>query len=365
MRQNGQGEAVKIRPIRIGRKLVGPGRPVYIVAELSANHNQSFDRAVELVRAAKLAGADAVKVQTYTADTLTFKSDKRFFRIGKGNIWSGQTLHALYSKAHMPWDWQPRLKELADDLEMDFFSTPFDASSVDFLEEMGVPAYKVASFELVDIPLIRRIASTGKPVVMSTGMAGLDEIGEAVDAVLSQGNRQVALLKCTSEYPAEPRDMNLRTIPDMERRFGLVVGLSDHSHGIAASVAAVALGACMVEKHFTLCRKDGGPDGSFSLEPLEFENLVKEIRVVEPALGKACYVPTAREMGMRKFRRSLFVVEKMERGEFFTERNLKSVRPADGMAPKFKDFVVGKRCTRAIEAGTPLRPGMIKDWRME
>ena len=238
--------------IQIGRREIGPERPSYIVAELSANHNQDFDQAIKIIHAAKEAGADAIKVQTYTADTITIRSDRQEFRIGGGTLWDGRDLHELYKEAYTPWEWQPKLKQVANDLGMDLFSSPFDATAVDFLEEMDVPAYKVASFELVDIPLIQKMASTGKPLIMSTGMATVEEIDEAVQASRVAGATQIALLKCTSAYPASPDDMNLRTIQELARRFDVPVGLSDHTMGIAVPVAAVALGACIIEKHLTL-----------------------------------------------------------------------------------------------------------------
>jgi len=250
--------------IEIGEKKVGPEQRVYIVAEMSANHNQDFDQAVELLKAAKEAGADAVKLQTYTPDTLTIRSDKEYFRIGKGTLWEGKTLYELYSEAYMPWEWQPKLKKIADEIGIDLFSTAFDPTAVDFLEDMGVPVHKVASFEIVDIPLIEKMARTGKPLIISTGMAMLDEIEEAVQAARKAGATQIALLKCTSAYPAPPEEMNLRTIPHLTEAFHVPVGLSDHTLGIAVPVAAVALGACIVEKHFTLSRDIPGPDSAFS-----------------------------------------------------------------------------------------------------
>src|SRR5208337_1370826 len=271
------------------------GLPTYIIAELSANHNQSFDRAVELVQAAKQCGADAVKLQTYTADTLTIRSDRPEFRIGGDTLWDGRTLHELYAEAYTPWDWQPKLKAIADELGLDLFSSPFDPTAVDFLETMGVPAYKVASFELVDLPLVEKIAGTGKPVILSTGMATLAEIADAVEAVRSVSDAGLALLKCTSAYPAPPEEMNLRTIPHLAEMFDVPAGLSDHSMGIAVPVAAVALGASIVEKHLTIARNEGGPDSAFSLEPHEFRAMVDEIRVAQQALGTVHYGLSGRD----------------------------------------------------------------------
>ena len=340
--------------IHIADSAIGPGRPVYVVAEISANHNQSYERAVEMIHAAKQVGADAVKLQTYTPDTLTIDCDNEYFRIGKGSIWQGQKLYDLYSKAYMPWDWQLKLKKVADELGMDLFSTPFDFTAVDFLGEMGVPAYKVASFELVDIPLIEYIASKGKPIIMSTGMATQEEIHEAVEAAYGAEAQQIALLKCTSAYPSPPEEMDLRTIPDMAERFGVPVGLSDHTLNVAVPVAAVAMGACIIEKHFTLSRSDPGPDVAFSLEPNEFTDMVEAVRTVEKALGEVRYQVTAHEAASRVFRRSLFVVGNVKAGERFTERNVRSIRPGYGLPPKELSRVLGRCAACDIDRGTPL-----------
>ncbi|MCZ6603190.1 MAG: pseudaminic acid synthase, partial [Planctomycetota bacterium] len=281
--------------IVINDRTIGPGQPSYLVAEMSANHNQDFDEAVRIVRAAKEAGADAVKLQTYTPDTLTIPCDNEYFRIGKGTIWEGKNLYQLYGEAYTPWEWQPKLKELADELGLDLFSSPFDHTAVDFLEKMDVTAYKVASFEIVDIPLLRKIASTGKPVIMSTGMATLAEIEEAVRTLRDAGAPGMALLKCTSAYPAPPEEMHLKTIPHLSETFDCPAGLSDHTLGTTVPIAAVALGACIVEKHFTLSREIPGPDSAFSLEPEEFRAMVDAIRTVEKALGEVRYQPTERE----------------------------------------------------------------------
>jgi len=339
--------------LRIGEREIGPGRPVYIVAEMSANHGQDLEQAVRIVRAAAEAGADAVKLQTYTPDTLTIDCDREEFRIG-GTIWEGRTLYDLYAEAYTPWEWQPRLKEVAEEVGLDLFSTPFDLTAVDFLEEMGVPAYKVASFEIIDLPLIRRIARTGKPVIVSTGMASLAEIDEAVSTARRSGTAQIALLKCTSAYPARPEEMNLRTIPHMAEAFGVVVGLSDHTLGIAVPAAAVALGACIVEKHFTLSRELGGPDSAFSLEPAEFRAMVAAIREAEKALGEVCYQAGAQESASRAFRRSLFVVQAMRAGDLFTEDTVRSIRPGMGLHTRYLSQVVGRRARIDIERGTPL-----------
>ena len=345
--------------IEINGRRVGNEYPVYIVAELSANHNQNFEQAVALIHAAKEAGADAVKLQTYTPDTLTIPSDKEYFRIGGGTLWDGRTLYDLYSEAYMPWEWQPKLKEIADEIGIDLFSTAFDPTAVDFLEQMGVPVHKVASFEIVDIPLIEKMARTGKPLIMSTGMATLGEIEEAVQAARRAGATQIALLKCTSAYPADPAEMNLRTIPHMAEAFGVPVGLSDHTLGIAVPVAAVALGASIVEKHFTLSRSVPGPDSAFSLEPHEFKEMVEAIRTTEKALGKVSYEPTEHEKASRIFRRSLFVVKDMKAGDVFTEESVRSIRPGHGLPTKLLKDVLGRWAACDITKGTPLRWEMI------
>jgi pseudaminic acid synthase len=338
----------------IEKHMIGPGEPVFIVAEISANHRQQFDEAVRLIEKAKEAGADAVKLQTYTPDTLTIKSERTEFQIGGGTPWDGKTLYDLYDEAYMPWEWQPRLKKVADELGIDLFSTPYDKTAVDFLEEMVVPAYKVASFEIVDTPLIEYIASKGKPIIISTGMATLAEINEAVQAARKAGATQIALLKCTSAYPAPSEEMNLCTIPDLAKKFGVPVGLSDHTMGIAVPVAAVALGACIIEKHFTLSRSIPSPDSAFSLEPQEFEAMVEAIRTAEKALGEVRYEVSEQEAKSRVFRRSLFVVKDIKEGQVFTEENVHSIRPGYGLAPKHLKEVLGRRAVQDIQRGTPL-----------
>ena len=342
------------RSFRIGNRTIGWQAPCYVIAELSANHNQNFDQAVRILHAAKGAGADAVKLQTYTADTITLRSDKECFRIAGGTLWDGRILHDLYQEAFTPWEWQPKLKEIADELGMHLFSSAFDDSAVDFLEQMNVPAHKVASFELVDIGLIQKMARTGKPLIMSTGMASEEEISEAVEAARGAGATQIALLKCTSAYPAPPEEANLLTIPELARRFGCPVGLSDHTMGIAVPVVAVALGACIIEKHLCLRRADGGPDGAFSLEPQEFKAMVEAVRTAEKALGSVQFASGPREANSRRFRRSLFVVEDIKKGELFTKQNVRSIRPADGLHPRNFNEVLGKRAARDVERGTPL-----------
>jgi len=340
--------------IKIGNRQIGPGKPAYLVAEMSANHNQDYDQAIKIIRAAKKAGADAVKIQTYTPDTLTIDSKKKYFNIGKGTIWEGKNLYQLYGEAYTPWKWQPTLKKIANEIGLDFFSTPFDSTAVDLLEGIGVPAYKIASFEIVDIPLIKYIAKTGKPIIMSTGMATLTEIDEAVKTVRSTGCREIALLKCTSAYPARPEDMNLRTIPHMAEAFGVPVGLSDHTLGIEVAVAAVALGACIIEKHFTLSRATIGPDSAFSLEPHEFKAMVEAIRVTEKALGSVQYAVTEREEASRVLRRSLFVVKDVNAGERFTKKNVRSIRPGYGLHPRYYEIVIKRKAKKDIKRGDPL-----------
>jgi N-acetylneuraminate synthase len=344
--------------ITIGNRKIGESYSCYIVAEMSANHGQSFAQAVEIIHAAREAGADAVKIQTYTPDTITMKSDGEPFRV-KGTLWHGRTLYDLYAEAYTPWDWQPRLKEEAEKLGMALFSSPFDVTAVDFLETMHMPAYKVASFEIVDIPLLERLAAAGKPVIVSTGMATLSEIDEAVRTLKQGGAKGVALLKCTSAYPAPPEEINLRSIPHLAQCFNVPVGISDHTLGIAVPVAAVALGATIVEKHFTLSRNRPGPDSSFSLEPMEFRQMVDAIRVTEKACGEIGYEPSASEIPSRAFRRSLFVVEGVKAGDRFTQQNVRSIRPAHGLHPRYLREVLGRRAAVDIDKGTPLSWSLI------
>ena len=341
------------KQITIAQRTIGPGLAVYVIAEVSANHHQDFDQAVKIVRAAKEAGADAVKLQTYTPDTMTIACTRPEFRI-QGTIWDGRNLHDLYGEAYTPWDWQPRLKQIANDLGLDLFSSPFDATAVDFLEEMNVPAHKLASFELVDIPLIQKMARTGKPLIMSTGMATVEEIEEAVQTARQAGATQIALLKCTSAYPSAPEEMNLRTIPELSQRFDVPVGLSDHTLGTAVPVAAVALGACIIEKHLTLSRSEPGPDSAFSLEPHEFKAMVDAVRVAEKAVGEINFGVGAKEAASRVFRRSLFVVRDVKSGDVFTAENVRSIRPGHGLHTRHLPEVLGRHAARDIERGTPL-----------
>lgn len=340
--------------IKIGNHTISVGHSVYIVAEVSANHNQDYEQAVRIIQAAKDAGADAVKLQTYTADTITFRSNREEFCIGGGTIWDGRNLHDLYGEAYTPWEWQPKLKKVADGLGLDLFSSPFDVTAVDFLEKMDIPAYKLASFELVDIELIQKMARTRKPLIISTGMATLEEINEALHAARQAGAVQIALLKCTSAYPSAPEEMNLRAIPELARRFEVPVGLSDHTVGIEVPIAAVALGACIIEKHLTLSRAQKGPDSEFSLEPSEFKSMVDAVRVTERSLGTIHFGGSSREAHSRIFRRSLFVVENIQQGETFTEKNVRSIRPAHGLHTRHLPEILGKQAACDIEAGTPL-----------
>jgi pseudaminic acid synthase len=341
---------------------IGRGERAYIIAELSANHNQDYDQAVELITAARECGADAVKLQTYTADTITIDCRNKYFRI-RGTPWDGQTLHDLYSTACTPWEWQPKLKRIANDLGLTLFSSPFDATAVDFLEAMRVPAHKIASFENVDFPLLRRVAGTGKPVVMSTGMATLAEIDEAVQTLRDAGCAELALLKCTSGYPATPEEMNLRTIPHLAEAFGVPVGLSDHTLGIAVPVAAVAIGACIIEKHFTLSRSVTGPDSAFSLEPDEFKAMVRAIRTAEKAVGTVHYGVSEEEAESRALRRSLFVVNDMKAGDSFTLANVRSIRPGNGLHTRYFEEVIGRTAGQDIPKGTPLAWDLIAGTR--
>lgn len=343
----------------IGKSTIGHNKPVFIIAELSANHGQKFETAVKTLRMIKQCGADAVKLQTYTPDTLTFQCSNKYFRIKHGTAWDGQTLYELYQKAYTPWEWQPKLKKIAQEIGLEFFSTPFDKSSVDFLETMDVPAYKLASFEITDIPLIEYIAAKKKPVLISTGVAHRDDIQKAVDACRRKGNKKIALLKCASSYPTIWRDVNLRMIPRLAQDFSCVVGLSDHSEGICVPVAAVACGAVIIEKHFILDRKMGGPDAHFSLEPDEFHAMASAIRQVEKALGKVTYELAPAVKKNRYFVRSLFAVENIKQGEYFTEKNVRSIRPGAGMHPEHFKKIIGRKSKMNIKRGTPLRFSMV------
>ena len=330
----------------------------FIVAEISANHGQDFNRAVALIKKAKECGADAVKFQTYTPDTLTIDVNNKYFRI-KHPKWKGQTLYQLYKKAYAPWSWFKKLKKIADDLGIIFFSTAFDKTSIDFLEELRVPFHKIASFELVDLPLIEYAAKTKKPLILSTGMATLSEIKEAVDTAERAGSQQIVLLKCVSSYPAKPQEMNLKTIAHMQKLFACPVGLSDHTLGIAVSIAAVCLGACLIEKHFTLSRRIETADNFFSIEPKELSELKQSIIIVERALGRVRYRLTDEEKKTKIFRRSLFTVRDIKKGELLTEDNVKSIRPADGLKPKYLEMILRRKAKVKIKRGMPLRRDLI------
>lgn len=327
---------------------------VCVIAEISANHNQSFERASQLVHAAIDARADAIKIQTYTADTLTLDSDRPEFRIDQESLWNGRTLHDLYKEAYTPWEWQEPLKHIADSRGVPFFSSPFDSSSVDFLAGLNIPAYKIASPEIVDKGLIERCAKTQKPLIISTGMATLEEIGEAVGWAQGAGCPDISLLKCTSAYPAKPSEMNLRSISLLADTFGLRVGLSDHTLGDTVAIAAVSLGARIVEKHFTLSREDGGPDAAFSMEPAEFKKMVERIRLTESALGHAEWAHCPREEENKTFRRSLYWVADLEPGQRITEKHLRSVRPSLGIAPKHLEDIINKQTARPISKNHPV-----------
>lgn len=340
--------------IQINGRLIGDRQPTYIIAELSANHHQSFDRAVDIIREAHRAGADAVKLQTYTADTLTLDSHQSHFKIQSGTVWDGRSFYELYQKASTPWEWHAELKSIANDLGMDLFSSPFDATAVEFLETLDVPAYKIASFEIIDVPLLRKVAATGRPVIVSTGLASLEEIEQAVQTLQNNGCNEVALLKCTSAYPAPPESMNLKTLPDLASRFNIPVGLSDHTLDHHSAITSVALGGSIIEKHLTLSRTEEGPDSSFSLEPTEFAELVNAVRTTEKAMGDINYGPTESDQNNLAFRRSLFAVQDIQPGEKFTHENVRSLRPGKGLAPVHLDKVLSATASQQIPRGTPL-----------
>lgn len=348
-----------MKTIKIGDRRVGHGEPCFIVAEISCNHLQKKDYALKLIEEAKAAGADAVKFQTYTPDTMTIDSDNEYFRI-KGTLWNGRNLYDLYKEAYTPWEWFPELRDRAKEEGLVFFSTPFDETAVDFLEKLDAPAYKIASFEINHIPLIKYVADKGKPVIFSTGVATSEDMELALKTIRAQKNEQIIMMKCTSAYPAPVKEMNLRTIPDMEKRFGVLVGLSDHSMNPVVPVSAIALGACMVEKHFTLDRKMGGPDAEFSMEPMEFRKMVEMIRDTEAALGEPDY-DTTKKAGEHKFlMRSIFAVKDIKKGERLVRENVKVIRPGHGMHPKQYEEVLGKRSKVDIKKGTPLSWEMVE-----
>lgn len=342
------GNHIEINGVKIGNAY-----PTYIIAELSANHNGSLDRALDLMEAVAKTGIDAIKLQTYTADTLTLNSSLPDFQITSGP-WKGKNLHTLYSEAYTPWEWHEALFAKGKELGVTVFSSPFDITAVDFLETLDAPAYKIASFELVDVQLIKRVANTGKPLIMSTGMATLSDIDLAVETAKSAGCKQLSLLKCTSAYPADPLEMNLNTIPHLRDAFDVVVGLSDHTLGTAISVASIVLGANIIEKHVTLSRNDQGPDSSFSLEPHEFEDLIHDVRVVEKGLGAISYGTGSIEKKNIIFRRSIYAVKDIKAGETLSNLNIKSIRPGFGLPPKDLDKIIGHRINHDIKMGTPI-----------
>lgn len=341
--------------MKIGERPVGMGERPYLIAEMSGNHNQSLHRALQIVDAAAASGADAIKLQTYTADTMTLNLREPGFVINDPNsLWNGRQLYELYGEAHTPWDWHAPLMERAAELGLHCFSSPFDSTAVDFLETLDVPAYKIASFEMIDIPLIERVAATGRPMIISTGMASIAEIDEALGAARGAGASDITLLKCTSTYPATAENSNLATIPNMQETFGCAVGLSDHTMGCGVAIASVALGACIVEKHFTLCRADGGVDSAFSMEPHEFQNMREECDRAWQAMGQIAYGGTRAEEKSKQFRRSLYIAQDMNAGDTLTPHNLRTVRPGYGLPPKFIHDLMGRRVARTLAAGTPV-----------
>ena len=340
--------------IVFGNREISQDSSTYIIAEMSGNHNMDYNRAVEIIRAAKEAGADAIKLQTYTADTMTLDCDDYCFQLTQGTLWDGNSLYELYKKAYTPWEWQPKLQEVAKELEIDFFSTPFDFTSVDFLEKMSVPVYKIASFEMTDIPLLKKVAKLGKPIIMSTGISTLEDIDLAVRTCKEAGNDNVILLKCCSAYPTPYEDINLKTMVNLAETFDCIVGLSDHTMGHDVAVASVAMGAKVVEKHLTLSRADGGVDSAFSMEPAEFKQMVDGIRNVEKALGKVTYELTDKQKGEREHGRSLFIAKDMKAGEILTPENMRSVRPSNGLHTKYYEDLLGRKIKKDAKLGTPL-----------
>ncbi len=347
------------KKIKIGNKIISKDSPAFIVAEISANHSGDYNRAVEIIHAAADAGADAVKLQTYTADTITIDSDLPYFQINEGTIWDGTTLYKLYEEAYTPWEWQPRLKEEANKLGLECFSSPFDFSSVDFLEKMDVPAYKIASYEINDIPLIRKVAALHKPIIFATGVALPEDIELALKVCKEEGNEDIILLKCVSAYPTPYEQVNLRVINTLEEKYDCIAGLSDHTMGGVVAVGSVALGGKMIEKHLTLRRADGGADSVFSMEPQEFADMVRDVRIMEKALGKPEYVLTDTQKIEHGGSRSLFVVKDVAAGEVLTPDNIRSIRPGDGLHTKYYEEILGKQAQRALKKGEPLAWDMI------
>lgn len=345
-----------MKEINIEGRKIGPNHPPFIIAEMSGNHNQSLERAFNIIEEAAKAGAHALKIQTYTADTMTLNMNTKDFKIeDEESLWSGRTLYTLYQQAYTPWEWHKPIFDKCRELGMIPLSTPFDESAVDFLEDLGVPIYKIASFENTDIPLIKKVAATGKPIIISTGMATVAEIDESIKAAKEAGCKELILLKCTSTYPASPENTNISTIPHMKELFNCQVGLSDHTMGTGVAVASVALGATIIEKHFTLSRADGGVDSAFSLEPSELKQLVVETERAWQALGQITYGPTDEEKASLKFRRSIYVKKDIKAGDIFTEDNIKVVRPGYGLEPKFYEIIIGRTAKKHFAAGTPLK----------
>ena len=339
----------------------GKDNSVFIIAELSANHNGSLETALETIRAAKRAGANAIKLQTYTADTLTIQSDKDDFIIKSGSIWDGKTFYDLYKSAYTPWEWHEELFNCAKEEGLICFSSPFDKSAVDFLENLNVPAYKIASFEITDIPLIEYVASKGKPVILSTGIATSEDIELALDACKRMGNSNIALLKCTSSYPAPIEEANMAMIPDFKERYDVIPGLSDHTLGSTVPIVATTLGARIIEKHFILDRSIGGPDASFSMNEKEFSEMVKAVREAEKAVGHISYEPTEKQIKGRAFSRSLYVVKDIKKGEVITEENVRSIRPGFSLAPKYLNILIGKKANRSLDKGDRLTENLLND----
>jgi pseudaminic acid synthase len=350
-----------IKNFQINKRIIGHEYPTYIIAELSCNHNQDINLAYKLIDAAYESGADAVKLQTYTSDTITIDCDKPIFTdCLKGTLWEGQTLYQLYSKAYTPWEWHKELKIYANSKNLDLFSSPFDTSAVDFLETLDFPCYKIASFEITDHILIKRIAQTGKPVIISSGMASLSELNDAISLLREHGTTQIAMLKCTSAYPAKPEDANLNTIKHMMETFNVIGGLSDHTLGIEVPIASVVLGGRIIEKHFKLTDDSGSEDDAFSLKPDEFKKMVNSVRIVEKTLGIIHYDGVNSESKSKKFRRSLFIVKDVKKGELLTEENVKSIRPSNGLHTRFYTEILGKTARFDLEKGTPLSWNIIE-----
>lgn len=345
---------------KIGKKTVGADAPCFCVAEMSGNHLQDFGRAVEIIHAAKEAGADAIKLQTYTADSLSLDCDNEYFQI-HGGLWDGMTEYKLYQQAYTPWDWQPRLKEEAEKIGLECFSSPFDETSVDFLKGLDMPAYKIASYEINDIPLIRKVAALHKPIIFATGVAYAEDIGRALKVCEEEGNEEIMLLKCVSAYPTPYEEINLNMIPTLAKTYGCLVGLSDHSMGHAVPVGSIPLGVKMIEKHLTLKRSDGGPDGAFSMEPREFKEMVDSVRILEKALGKSEYELTQKQKAEHSGSRSLFVVKDIKAGEKVTKENVRSIRPNAGLHTMYYEEILGKEIAKDVPMGTPFTRDLLKN----